>query len=235
MDEHNTELYNANSGFYVLPTKEPPWNCSKALYSLVTISSAITIGLLVGCFSPRGFFNTSSLSTTEQPQWVLTTSFAIFAPFILFCSCLYGCKRFNRKLFSECVTNRFTATDVLYAIQAICISFLKTALIYYLIAILSSPYYLNCDCLDCSQFCFQVFQIVGDKLWHEYKTFSMTLMTIADVAVVWQEQRGSFTDNKIEQFGTNVLRPISDTGARLNLQAEQLSATLKKISGSGVD
>lgn len=31
---------------------------------------------------------------------------------------------------------------------------------------------------------------------------------IADVAVAWQEQRGNFTDNKIEQFGTNILRPI---------------------------
>ena len=136
MDEHNTELYNANSGFYVLPTKEP-W--SKALYSLVTISSAITIGLLVGCFSPRGFLIHLHYLQPSNLSGCLLPLFAIFAPFILFCSCLYGCKRFNRKLFSECVTNRFTATDVLYAIQAICISFLKTALIYYLIAILSSP------------------------------------------------------------------------------------------------
>lgn len=27
---------------------------------------------------------------------------------------------------------------------------------------------------------------------------------IADVADVWQEQRGNFTDSKIEQFGTNI-------------------------------
>lgn len=58
---------------------------------------------------------------------------------------------------------------------------------------------------------------------------------IADVAVAWQEQRGNFTDNKIEQFGTNILRPISNAGAKLNLQAEQLGSTLKKISGSGTD
>lgn len=32
---------------------------------------------------------------------------------------------------------------------------------------------------------------------------------IADVADVWQEQRGNFTDSKIEQFGTNILRPVS--------------------------
>lgn len=142
MDEHNTELYNANSEFYVLPTNEPkePWNCKKALYSLVTISSAIGIGLLVGCFFAPWLFNTAALSTTGTTLvGAYYSIFAIFAPFILFCSCLHGCKKFNRKLFSERVTNRFTATDVLYAIQAICISFLKTALIYYLIAIFSSP------------------------------------------------------------------------------------------------
>ena len=38
---------------------------------------------------------------------------------------------------------------------------------------------------------------------------------IADVAVVWQEQRGSFTDNKIEQFGTKfyVLFPMPVPGS----------------------
>lgn len=85
-------------------------------------------------------FNTATLTTTGTTLvGAYYSIFAIFAPFILFCSCLHGCKKFNRKLFSERVTNRFTATDVLYAIQAICISFLKTALIYYLIAIFSSP------------------------------------------------------------------------------------------------
>ena len=57
---------------------------------------------------------------------------------------------------------------------------------------------------------------------------------IADVAVVWQEQRGNFTDNKIEQFGTNILRPISNAGAKLNLHAEQLGSTLKKLADQGL-
>ena len=57
---------------------------------------------------------------------------------------------------------------------------------------------------------------------------------IADVAVAWQEQRGNFTDNKIEQFGTNILRPISNAGAKLNLQAEQLGSTLKKLADQGL-
>ena len=57
---------------------------------------------------------------------------------------------------------------------------------------------------------------------------------IADVAVAWQEQRGNFTDNKIEQFGTNILRPISNAGAELNLQAEQLGSTLKKLADQGL-
>lgn len=57
---------------------------------------------------------------------------------------------------------------------------------------------------------------------------------IADVAVVWQEQRGIFTDDKIEQFGTNILRPISDAGAKVNLQAEQLGSALKKLAEQGL-
>lgn len=52
---------------------------------------------------------------------------------------------------------------------------------------------------------------------------------IADVAVVWQQQQGNFTDNKIEQFGTNILRPVSDVGARINVQAEQLYTAIKKM------
>ena len=53
---------------------------------------------------------------------------------------------------------------------------------------------------------------------------------IADVADVWQEQGGNFTDSKIEQFGTNILRPVSIAGARINVQAEQLNAAIKKLA-----
>lgn len=53
---------------------------------------------------------------------------------------------------------------------------------------------------------------------------------IADVADVWQEQRGNFIDSKIEQFGTNILRPVSIAGARINVQAEQLNAAIKKLA-----
>ena len=52
---------------------------------------------------------------------------------------------------------------------------------------------------------------------------------IADVAAVWQEQRGNYTDSKIEQFGTNILRPVSDAGAKINIQAGQLNTALKKL------
>ena len=85
MDEHNTELYNANSEFYVLPTNEPkePLHCKKALYSLVTISSAIGIGLLVGCFFAPWLFNTATLTTTGTTLvGAYYSIFAIFAPFM---------------------------------------------------------------------------------------------------------------------------------------------------------
>lgn len=161
MDEHNTELYNANSEFYVLPTREPeePWNCRKALYSVVTISSAIAIGLLIGRFFAPWLFATAALSTTGTTLiGAYYSIFAAFAPFILFCSCLHGCTKYNRKLFSERVTNRFTVTDILYAIQAICISFLKTALIYYLIAIFSSPIVLIVVVMIAANSVFKIFK-----------------------------------------------------------------------------
>lgn len=53
---------------------------------------------------------------------------------------------------------------------------------------------------------------------------------IADVAVVWQEQRSNFTDSKIEQFGSNILRPVSNAGAKINIQAEQLGMAIKKLA-----
>lgn len=53
---------------------------------------------------------------------------------------------------------------------------------------------------------------------------------IADVAVAWQEQRDNFTDSKIEQFGTNILRPVSNAGAKINVQAEQLNTIIKKLA-----
>ena len=57
---------------------------------------------------------------------------------------------------------------------------------------------------------------------------------IADLAVVWQEQRSCFIDSKTEQFGSNILRPVSSAGARINIQAEQLNAAIKKLAGCGL-
>ena len=87
MDEHNTELYNANSEFYVLPTKEPkePLNCKKVLYSLVTISSATGIGLLVGCFFAPWLFNTATLSTTGTT--LVGAYYSQSSQFLLLLSC----------------------------------------------------------------------------------------------------------------------------------------------------
>lgn len=53
---------------------------------------------------------------------------------------------------------------------------------------------------------------------------------LADVAIVWQEQRYNFSDNKMEQFGTNILKPLSDAGANINIQAQQLNLAIKKLA-----
>lgn len=58
---------------------------------------------------------------------------------------------------------------------------------------------------------------------------------IADVAVAWQEQRGNFTNNKIEQFGTNILRPHIQRRCQAQLTSGAVRIYTKKISGSGTD
>lgn len=52
---------------------------------------------------------------------------------------------------------------------------------------------------------------------------------ITDVAAVWQKQNGRFTDKKTVQFSENILRPISNAGARINNQADQLNTILKRL------
>lgn len=54
--------------------------------------------------------------------------------------------------------------------------------------------------------------------------------SIYDVAFVWQAQRENFTDKKIEDFGLNVLRPVSDSSYKINCEAERLKDTLKKLA-----
>ena len=53
--------------------------------------------------------------------------------------------------------------------------------------------------------------------------------SIHDVAFVWQSQRENFKDKKIEDFGVNVLRPVSDSSYKINSEAERLKETLKKL------
>lgn len=119
MNDNRSEMYSINSGYYDLPVKEP-WVCGKTLYSVITISSAVLVGVAAACFfAPWLFGNTTLTATGITLIGAYYAIFAIFAPFILFCSCIHGCSKFNRKLFDERENNRFNAADILYAIQAI--------------------------------------------------------------------------------------------------------------------
>lgn len=52
---------------------------------------------------------------------------------------------------------------------------------------------------------------------------------IAELANVWRDQQVGFTDKKIQKFGTEILRPISDAGAKINGQAERLTAAIRRL------
>ena len=123
MNGNHPEMYSSNSGYYDLSVKEP-WVCGKTLYSMITVSSAVLIGIAAACF---------------------------FA-------CIRGCCKYNKKLFSERENDCFNIADILYAIQAICVAFLKTTLIYYLIAIFSSPIVLIIIVLAVANSVFKIFR-----------------------------------------------------------------------------
>lgn len=84
--------------------------------------------------------------------------YTIFAPFILFFACIRECCKYNKKLFSERENDYFNIADILYAIQAICVAFLKTTLIYYLIVIFSSPIVLIIIVLTVADSVFKIFR-----------------------------------------------------------------------------
>lgn len=107
MNDNRSEMYSINSGYYDLPVKEP-WVCGKTLYSVITISSAVLVGVAAACFfAPWLFGNTTLTATGITLIGAYYAIFAIFAPFILFCSCIHGCSKFNRKLFDERENNSF--------------------------------------------------------------------------------------------------------------------------------
>lgn len=158
MNDNHSEMYSSNSGYYDLPVKEP-WVCGKTLYSVITVGSAVLIGIAAACFFAPWLFGNAALTATGITLiGAYYTIFAIFAPFVLFCACIRGCSKYNKKLFSECENNCFNIADILYAIQAICVAFLKTALIYYLIAIFSSPVVLIIIVLVAANSVFKIFR-----------------------------------------------------------------------------
>ena len=90
MNDNRSEMYSINSGYYDLPVKEP-WVCGKTLYSVITISSAVLVGVAAACFfAPWLFGNTTLTATGITLIGAYYAIFAIFAPFILFCS-FNGC------------------------------------------------------------------------------------------------------------------------------------------------
>lgn len=159
MNVDNSGMYDANSGYYDLPIKEP-WVCSKALYSAITISSSILIGLTAACLFAPWLFGNAALSATGLTLiGTYYAIFALFSPFVLFFSCIHGGSKYNRKLFRERESDLYNAKDIAYAIQAICVTFLKAALIYYLIAIFLSPIILIIIVLVAAHSVFKIFRL----------------------------------------------------------------------------
>ena len=57
---------------------------------------------------------------------------------------------------------------------------------------------------------------------------------LRDVANVWKEQKNSFSDPKIEEFGVSVLQPLSLAGGKINQQAQALDDALQKLKNKGL-
>lgn len=63
MNDNRSEMYSINSGYYDLPVKEP-WVCGKTLYSVITISSAVLVGVAAACFFAPWLFGNTTLTAT---------------------------------------------------------------------------------------------------------------------------------------------------------------------------
>lgn len=55
-----------------------------------------------------------------------------------------------------------------------------------------------------------------------------------EVATVWREQRDNFSDPKIEQFGTQILQPLSTASERINQQVGQVDDAIHKLMEKGL-
>lgn len=74
MNDNRSEMYSINSGYYDLPVKEP-WVCGKTLYSVITISSAVLVGVAAACFFAPWLFGNTTLTATGITLIVLTMQY----------------------------------------------------------------------------------------------------------------------------------------------------------------
>lgn len=139
MNNSEANIYDADSGFYNLPLKQS-WKCNRVSYLVISTTISIAFGLIAAfVFAPWLFGSPGQLLSSMTMGGTYFALFSLFAPFVLFASCVMGNIRFNRKLFAYRTYEQYDLRDVLKVIQAILRSFLKTALVYFVIAVLSSP------------------------------------------------------------------------------------------------
>lgn len=136
--DNRSNVFDANSSYYDLPHKTP-WKCTKALYSTISICVAIVMGLVAAFLFAPWLFGTPTLYMSSMTLiGTYYTLFSLFAPFVLFVSCILGCLRFNKKLFAHRIYHQYDIKDIAKVTQAISLSFLKASLIYFVLAVLSS-------------------------------------------------------------------------------------------------
>ena len=80
MNGNHPEMYSSNSGYYDLSVKEP-WVCGKTLYSMITVSSAVLIGIAAACFFVPLLFGNATLTTTGLTQLVHTIQYLHHSPY----------------------------------------------------------------------------------------------------------------------------------------------------------
>lgn len=128
---------NMDLSYYNLPMKTK-WKCSKALYYFVSLILTIVVSFFASFIVAPWVFNILDLSKIGVSFMYAYSKVSIaITPFILFISCILAYFKYNRMILSERKNVQMSLTDIVCLMKCIFMRFIKTALIFYIFAVIS--------------------------------------------------------------------------------------------------